>query len=506
MKKLVSISLCFLFAFIAFSQSYSLRERYNLLSASHASMVICNQRIYTVGYTSDTSSPIDPMCLFSKHRLDGQLDTVTTFKIPGYMQTATGENSLILTKDSNLVCTGYCIDASNITKVLFLKYDINGNVLFYKTYSAVNSQRFFGKRIVETNDGFYIEGTIQYSNFDVNLFIIKIDATGNELWRKFYGSNSTDELTSAFIKTSNNRLLIAATKNNKDYSHDATFQSWCYLLMLDTAGNLIRDTIGIDPNIDVPQNLIETLDGKFIFCTGYATMKSNTVGTDFKGYVVKVDSNLNMLWEQLYADSSPVTTLFNVSELSTGELVAVGSNYNQLLHPYHNNGLIIKTDANGIQLWGREYRGVSRTGQNIEDNILYDCDILSDGNIIACGVAADYNDTFPQQAWLLRIDADGCMDNNFCGYTGIEQVENKNQEQGLVTVYPNPATNSVQVIIEHEMLNGEIKLYDVSGKIVLTKSVNTEKTMLNISELSKGLYIVSLEKDRVVARTKLIVD
>ncbi|HRG90832.1 MAG TPA: hypothetical protein PLW44_17545, partial [Chitinophagales bacterium] len=320
MKRILIALICVNFIHTVFAQTYNLRERNGLLSASHSSVVIRDSFIYSIGYTSDSLNPIDPMCYFVKHSLDGQFQTGTTFKLDNYMQTATGENSLIITQDNKLACVGYCIDGNNVTQVLFLKYDTSGHVLLSKAYTAQNSQRFFGRRLIETENGFFIQGTIQYPNFDVGLFVMKIDSSGNERWRRYYGSNSTDEMAAAFIKTSGNRLLIAGQRNNREYSDDHLFKSWSYLLLLDTAGNIVRDTVGEDENMGIPQSLIETQDGNFVYCTNYYVGKYQWLGHFTRGYVAKIDSNLNTLWEGKFGDSSTLTGLRNIVELSTGEL------------------------------------------------------------------------------------------------------------------------------------------------------------------------------------------
>jgi len=271
-------------------------------------------------------------------------------------------------------------------------------------------------------------------------YSIKIDSSGNERWRRYYGSNSTDEMAAAFIKTSGNRLLIAGQRNNREYSDDHLFKSWSYLLLLDTAGNIVRDTVGEDENMGIPQSLIETQDGNFVYCTNYYVGKYQWLGHFTRGYVAKIDSNLNTLWEGKFGDSSTLTGLRNIVELSTGELVTVGTNYNASYtstSDYHNNGLVVKLNTQGSQLWQHDYRGVTRIGQQLEDNVLHDCEVLSDGSIIACGVAQDNNDTFPQQAWLLRINADGCLDDGFCGYTGLDEVKKEPREQTILKVSKN---------------------------------------------------------------------
>ncbi len=56
------------------------------------------------------------------------------------------------------------------------------------------------------------------------------------------------------------------------------------------------------------------------------------------------------------------------------------------------------------------------------------------------------------------------------------------------------------------MINGEIKVYDVAGRLVLQKRIETEQMNLDITPLGKGLYIVTAEKGTKQARGKLLVE
>ncbi len=58
-------------------------------------------------------------------------------------------------------------------------------------------------------------------------------------------------------------------------------------------------------------------------------------------------------------------------------------------------------------------------------------------------------------------------------------------------VYPSPATNMVQVILEKDNLLQSIALYDLSGRMVQQiTGLSTDRTALNVSLLPTGLYVV----------------
>jgi uncharacterized protein (DUF1330 family) len=74
-------------------------------------------------------------------------------------------------------------------------------------------------------------------------------------------------------------------------------------------------------------------------------------------------------------------------------------------------------------------------------------------------------------------------------------VENKFLRPSLQLI-PNPATNEITITTETENKNSEIKIYDFTGKLVLSKtSTNSQKTLIDISALNAGIYFVKVGND-----------
>ena len=74
-------------------------------------------------------------------------------------------------------------------------------------------------------------------------------------------------------------------------------------------------------------------------------------------------------------------------------------------------------------------------------------------------------------------------------------------------VYPNPTNNQLIVEIAGQARNDvwNIEIYDIFGRTVLSKEVSNDKTMVDMSNLSSGVYILRVEsKDKIVGRKKII--
>lgn len=73
-------------------------------------------------------------------------------------------------------------------------------------------------------------------------------------------------------------------------------------------------------------------------------------------------------------------------------------------------------------------------------------------------------------------------------------------------LYPNPATNTVQVQLFQQIDNGLLQLYDITGRLLKTVSINAQNITLALDNCANGIYYIKLTSSTSVLGTqKLIV-
>ncbi len=85
---------------------------------------------------------------------------------------------------------------------------------------------------------------------------------------------------------------------------------------------------------------------------------------------------------------------------------------------------------------------------------------------------------------------------------------NKLTKIGSINLYPNPASTSFYLSLQgFNDNNAEITIYDVSGKKVLSKSLNINKKLnsIGIQKMKKGLYFVKISLRDIILFKKLVV-
>ena len=77
-------------------------------------------------------------------------------------------------------------------------------------------------------------------------------------------------------------------------------------------------------------------------------------------------------------------------------------------------------------------------------------------------------------------------------------------DKRIINAYPNPVTEVLQVNIEGRLAKGAVlELVDVTGRVVMSKVMNVNKTTLDMSGLASGGYLLRCSDDQEVSVIKI---
>jgi hypothetical protein len=123
-------------------------------------------------------------------------------------------SSVRQTSDGGYIVTGYTYPSAPTTYDVFLvKTNSVGDTLWTRAYGGAGAD--YGYSVRQTTDGGYIvAGTTRLSpNFDVNVYLIKTNASGDTLWTSKYGGGADDEGNSV-QQTTDGGYIIAGFTNS----------------------------------------------------------------------------------------------------------------------------------------------------------------------------------------------------------------------------------------------------------------------------------------------------
>ena len=95
---------------------------------------------------------------------------------------------------------------------------------------------------------------------------------------------------------------------------------------------------------------------------------------------------------------------------------------------------------------------------------------------------------------LVETDLDGHSDS-------FEITECELSNTSGISMYPNPNTGTFELMIETDIVNGELKVTNALGKIVSVQKIVRGSNKVNLSGLSKGIYQYSVVQDNKSLKT-----
>ena len=77
--------------------------------------------------------------------------------------------------------------------------------------------------------------------------------------------------------------------------------------------------------------------------------------------------------------------------------------------------------------------------------------------------------------------------------------------EDMISVYPNPASNVVNITIPKILKNTTINIIDESGRIVISNKAIAGNNSIDISKLSPGMYIIEVKDDLSSTKQKFVI-
>ena len=291
------------------------------------------------------------------------------------------------TTDGGFIITGYTGSyGSGSLDIWLVKTDANGNEIWNETFGGYSSDS--GRSILQTSDGGYIivGNTNSFGAGDNDIWLIKTDASGNEIWNQTFGGVLAD-YGSSVLQTADGEYIIAgSTDNFGSGDRDA------WLIKTDNNGNEIWSQTFGGSLSDAANSLAKTADGGYIIA-GY-TDSFGAGNSDV--WIVKTDSNGNEIWNQTYGGAlndiaCSVQLTIDGGFIISGITCSFGDD--------DGDALLIKTDSNGNEIWSQTYGGnLTEYAQSILNT--------NDSGYLFAG----YTDSFGagnSDVWVVKTDPNG---------------------------------------------------------------------------------------------------
>ncbi len=500
MKKILIVTIVFFLeiAFVFNQSTYNHRLDFDRpVPTVLTSIEVTDSCFYVCGITNDSLPPFQVGSLFAKMSFEGEILWYKTF-INSYQYIGTWQNTLTPTTDGNFTVTAIYSDTT-CSGGLLIKYTPLGDTVFTRKYISPyapenNFTYFSGGH--EVGDGGYmlVMNVTDPNPFSSNIYIIKTDSVGAIQWSDIYFDPELSEISSSVNIIKNNLFIGGRRTNSNLVTQDYIART--QLMAIDSQGNVQWEYLSPEGELwNYAFDVLPTDDGGYLVASGRGVEVGQLPGTflQWHSYIFKLDSDRIFEWGVDIRDSLPqstnqLTKLIEVSDNSG--YVAVGKIYepDYVKNGWDHHGLITKVSKQGDSLWTRYYQHVESVA---DDHIFYDAEETPDGGFVMVGQATDFQTSgeLPlQRAWIVKVDQYGCLVPD-CHLVSTEEPEGAPFQLKL---YPNPATDYLNVYFYHPALRGEaqFELIDASGKVVLGfEGRHGDVThMVPVGHLAAGMY------------------
>ena len=345
-------------------------------------------------------------------------------------------------------------------------------------------------------------------------FLVKFNPSGVKQWGTYFGGSSAEGGNSCTIDALGNIYMTGVTFSSSGIATAGAHQTAnagytdAFLVKFNSSGVRQWGTYygGVGPDdgfsctTDASGNVYMTGQAQQqMAASGIATPGSHqsAYGGGYNdAFLVKFDSNGLRQWGTYYGgsladegNSCTIDALGNIymtgfTQSGTGIATAGAV---KIVISGVNDAYLVKFNSNGVRQSGTYYGGgdidiASSCATDASGNIYMTGHTQSNSGIATAGahqtvdggVGNSYNDAF-----LVKFNA-------------VSLGINENLNDKLFTIYPNPSQSIVNVQADAKLIGSVYAIYDNTGKVVLTGTINTENTSVELGNLSAGIYLFSV--------------
>jgi hypothetical protein len=249
------------------------------------------------------------------------------------------------TTDGGFIIVGYTYSAGiGGSDVYLIKADKDGNEIWSRTFGGSNAD--FGFSLCQTNDGgFVIAGyTYSFGSGWGDIYLIKTDSDGNEQWSRTFGGSDGDFGYSVTQTTDGGYIIAGYTYSFGEGSSDI------YLIKTDGDGNEQWSRTFGGSDGDFGYSVTQATDGGYIIA-GY-TYSFGEGGSDI--YLIKTSSDGGKEWYRTFGGST-ADFGYSVQPVIDGGYIVAGYTYS--FGEGGSDVYLVKIKANGNREWSWTFGG-----------------------------------------------------------------------------------------------------------------------------------------------------
>lgn len=318
-------------------------------------------------------------------------------------------NQVIQTSDGGYVLIGYSDSSDGDVTInngnrdfWVIKINATGAIIWEKSFGYSGADE--GVSILETSDNHFVlsgvldvtasggngnTGRYSLSHAGGDYWSIKINASGDLVWSRFYGGSFTDNPAGIIENITSDLITVGGSDSNDvDISNNkGTYDFW--VIKSSSSGAIIWEKSYGGSEIDEARGVISTDNGDHIIVGDTRSEEQdvsfNNGGADL--WVLRISDNGDTIWEKSYGGSN-FDVAKSISSTFDGGFIIAGSsrssNGDVNKNQGQNDAWVTKINNSGQLIWETTVGGA-------EIDFAYDAVQLTNGTIIAVGETSSFN-------------------------------------------------------------------------------------------------------------------
>ena len=477
------------------------------------------------------------------------LSQITTTIDQQYLITGSSIQSNKLQKEGSKQNNGYDFH--------LVKLNQQGQEVWEKFFVG-NNHDFLSSTVATQDGGFLLSGTSysakgldkkEESKGGSDIWLIRLNEFGDELWQKTLGSASDEEARSV-IQTTDLGFFVAGNVQNSAKGYGSKD---ILIVRLDKNGKELSQLVLGGKGLDEVEKMIPTKDGGALLGVYSRSNQGGSKKTENFGegdyWIIKLSKDGKVEWEKNYGgkgdDHLRTLALTSNGYIIGGESRSERSGNKTVGIEEGTDLWLISLNERGDEIWQKSFNFKNRDVL-MGMSVLHSADDKSSKGILIGGytqaegrVEADdekfwmlYLDQNGTEQWRkhvkgesskkeerlsdLKLNRDGSI---VLAGTSAEELGKENWkivklgdsqidkliEKQEIKIYPNPVSDYAYVEIGFDFKVADITLYDMGGRQLQSLKTQNKVTKINTQNLIQGAYLVTIKTDtNKTANAKLI--
>lgn len=446
--------------------------------------------------------------------------------------------SISSSADMDPSTNSYPVNSSGGYDIVLAKYDVSGSIEW--AFAMGGSDDDWGNSVVATQDGgVLVTGTFNdstdfdpdtavsmlYSHGDADIFIAKYTASGHLEWVDVIGGPEGDESSSIDIDERGNAYITGFSRIDADFDpgpSEYILDFGCNRAFLAsyTASGTFRWAFAFGASCSSHGVCVKTAIPGAVYTTGHFGFSSDfdpgpevhSLDADSGGaYLAKYDLEGRFIWAVNYGIVQ--STGYSLSTDSNGSVYTAGLFVGQMDgNPGQGVAMLVsvpdqwdifvsKFTALGVWQWSGSVSGEYgfRRDPRIEASgagLYLSGDYYNTADF-DLGPSEANSDPDPSHGIFLARYSPSSESN-----TMIPQGEAGEQ----LFAFPNPAIENVCISVTAAFRGGSLVISDMLGRAWVQKTVSFDRTLVDVRQLPRGPYVITLKHTCGVISRKLILD